>query len=96
MKNLEDKYWEFCRLPFPDMLEEGESLWFDLVSLDSGIAGLIDKFIDRKGHLKKSDIDLLEKLTSELKTMIEELKGIEQDYFLVLLDLSNQVILKLQ
>ncbi len=94
MKNLEDKYREFYRLPFPDMLEEGD-LWFDLVSLDSSIAGIIDKYFERKGHLNMSDVDLLKMLTSDLKTMTEKLKGIEQDYFLILLDLSNQVILKL-
>jgi len=95
MTNIKEKYHNFLKLPFPEKLAGEEIFGIDLVSLDTFIAGLIDKYISRKGELSKSDFKLLEKFNIELKPIIKELEGVELSYFSFLSDLANQVHLEL-
>jgi len=88
MTDIEDKYQEFLNLGFPDITGEQ---FFELTSLDSFSAGIIDTYITRKGKLSKLDFKLLVKLNLELKSAIKELNGVELTYFSFLSDLVNQI-----
>jgi len=91
MTNIKEKYQNFLKLPFPEKLAGEEIFGIDLVSLDTFTAGLIDKYISRKGELSKSDFELLDKFNIELKSIIKELREVELAYFSFLSDLTNQV-----
>jgi len=95
MKNIKESYQNFLKLPFPEKLAGEEIYEIDLVSLDTFTAGLIDKYISRKGELSKSDFELLDKFNLELKSITKELKGVELAYFSFLSDLANQVYFEL-
>ena len=96
MITIEEKYQEFCKIPFPQELSGKEIFEIDLVLLDSDTAALIDKYISFKGKLNKSDFELLERLNFKLKSVTIELKGIGRTYFSTLWNLSNQVVLELK
>ena len=96
MITIEEKYQEFCKIPFPQELSGKEIFEIDLVLLDSDTAALIDKYISFKGKLNKSDFELLERLNLKLKSVTIELKGIGRTYFSTLWNLSNQVVLELK
>ncbi len=92
MKSIKEKYEDFLKLSFPDKLAGEEILGIDLISLDTFIAGLIDKHITLKGDLSKPDFELLGKLNFELKSIITELEGVERIYFSILWNLANQTL----
>ncbi|MCK4661890.1 MAG: hypothetical protein KAT68_03410 [Bacteroidales bacterium] len=95
MTTIEEKYKEFHNIPFPKGLSGEEILGIDLVMLDADSSGLLQKYIEYKGKLTKSDFELLERLNLELKSVTKELKGIGRTYFSILWNLSNQVVSEL-
>lgn len=96
MTTIEEKYQEFYKFPFPEEVHGEEIFGIDLVMLDADTAGLLQKYIDYKGKLSKSDFKLLERLNHELKTVTKELKGIGRTYFSTLWNLSDQVVIDLK
>jgi hypothetical protein len=92
MKDIENKYREFCNFPFPEELTGEEILGIDLVMLDADTAGLIDKYVSNRGSLTKLEFALLERLNMELKSVTKELIGIGRTYFSTLWNLSDQIM----
>ena len=83
------KDWvKFVQMEFP---EEGfdEDDHFDLLNIDSVVAGLIDSYIE--SSLDSYKIQMLRRSESELKLLIENLWGESRVYFVALLKITEQL-----
>lgn len=92
MNDIKEKYQEFRSEPFPEGVAGEEIHGIDLVMLDADTAGLIEKFIGYNYKLTRTDIDLLKRLSTELKTVTRELEGQPRTYFSILWNLADRVV----
>jgi hypothetical protein len=92
MTDIKHLYDEFVKIPFPDNLSGEEIQGIDLVLLDCGTAGLIDKFISKNGQLNIDDFKILRQCITELQRVTRELQGQERLYFSTLLNIAHQTI----
>lgn len=85
----------FFALPFPKGLAGEEIAGIDLVLLDSDCAGLIDKFLGRKGtrgKLDQKDYQLLKELKIELNIVIPLLTNSSKKRFIALEELVDRTL----
>ncbi|MCI5071488.1 hypothetical protein MRY82_00910 [bacterium] len=68
-KDIEQAWLSFKDIPFPKAALKS----FDLVSLDSFMAGLLEKYIDSK--FDREDVLLLKQLSMDLELKINYLKS---------------------
>lgn len=92
MNDIKEKYQEFRNEPFPEGISGEEIHGIDLVMLDAGTAGLIEKFIGYNYKLTRADFDLLQRLSVELKTVTKELDGQPRTYFSTLWNLADRIV----
>lgn len=79
------KDWEvFKETPFPSSAVDVEIDGYDLVSLDTYMAGCIDTFIVNKGSLDIECQKILEKCLAEVHSVIPRLDGHAKEYFIQL------------
>ena len=90
MIDIESKYQEFKKLPFPDGISGEEIQGTDLEQLRSKTCYLIQKFIGYRGRLNREDFELLKKLNLELRSIAEEFSGLQRTYFASLWNLADQ------
>jgi hypothetical protein len=95
MNDIKEKYQEFRSEPFPERVAGVEILGIDLAMLDADTAGLIEKFIGYNYKLTRTDLDLLKRLATELKTVTKELEGQARTYFSTLWNLADRVLTEL-
>jgi hypothetical protein len=92
MNDTKEKYQEFRNEPFPEGIAGEEIHGIDLVMLDADTAGLIEKFIGYNYKLTRTDFDLLQRLSVELKTVTKELDGQPRTYFSTLWNLADRIV----
>jgi hypothetical protein len=90
MIDIESKYQEFKKLPFPDGISGEEIHGTDLEQLRTKACYLIQKFIGFRGRLNREDFELLKKLNLELRSIAEKLSGLQRTYFGALWNLAEQ------
>jgi hypothetical protein len=85
----------FFALQFPEELAGEKINGIELVLLDADCAGLVDKFLGRrgtKGTLDNNDCQLLKKLKMEIDTVLPYLSGNAKNRFAILEKLVNQTL----
>jgi hypothetical protein len=80
-------------LPFPEgVFDLGDSLGFDLLSIDTFSAGCISVFVENRGKLDKKRIEILRNCIDDLDSIFEKLTGEVKAYFSELWKLSKMVL----
>lgn len=96
MDDIKKLYNEHLRASFPPGIGGEEIQGIDLALTDMYTAGLIDKYISRRGQLTPDDFKILNHCYSDLKVIVKELKGTNRKYFARLHDIARLVIKKIE
>jgi len=82
------KKWNtFIQLPFPEI--DNVNLQFELTEIDSFSAGCITRYLD--GELDQECISILKQSLVDLSTHLNEIKGKEKSYFMLLHEIINDI-----
>jgi hypothetical protein len=95
MKEIENLWNEFLKLPFPSSLAGEEIEGKDVVSLDTFSSGCISTFIDNKGLLDSERLEILRNCSVDIEKILPHIKGEGELYFKALHLLSLKVVAQL-
>jgi hypothetical protein len=82
---------DFYKTPFPPV-DEGSEKHFQLVVLDTWIAGCISTFLDRKGSLDAWRLKVLQENAAELRTSLPDLRDNTRFYFEQLQTMADIIV----